>query len=122
MPSAEAMALAGSAIRTMPDAITAGGDFHPALRTCTDRTLTQARPGAPQAWATPISEVNAPHLSMISSPGTVTSDGPRRRAPGTDSLGQPLGNLAVGGLVLLDAVGADTGVQGDSHDGSILSA
>src|SRR5215472_13649571 len=40
--SLEAVALAGSAVRTAPDAITAGGDFHPALRTYTNRTLTQA--------------------------------------------------------------------------------
>jgi len=38
-PSAKNVALAGSAIRTRPDAITAGGDFHPALRTCTKDTV-----------------------------------------------------------------------------------
>ena len=38
-PSEKNVALAGSAIRTRPDAITAGGDFHPALRTCTKHNL-----------------------------------------------------------------------------------
>jgi hypothetical protein len=33
----------GLAIRTQPDGTTAGGDFHPALRTCTSRTLTLAQ-------------------------------------------------------------------------------
>jgi hypothetical protein len=55
-PSAKNVALAGSDIRTGPDAITAGGDFHPALRTCTKHTVASpskhaqrlplSRPGA----------------------------------------------------------------------------